>query len=89
MAAAQIKMEMFDAALNSLQTVLRCQPNNLKAHLRNTKVYIGKNELDYEKFKEGERTCTRRCRPSKRNQQSSEYYGKPKSDWKGVSEENG
>lgn len=45
MAAAQIKMQMFDAALNSLETVLRCQPGNLKAHFRKAKVYIGKNEL--------------------------------------------
>ncbi|CAH1116493.1 unnamed protein product [Phaedon cochleariae] len=45
MAAAQIKMEMYDAALNSLQVVLRCQPNNVKAHFRKAKVYIGKNDL--------------------------------------------
>lgn len=38
MAAAQIKMEMFDAALTSLQIVLRCQPNNVKAHFRKAKV---------------------------------------------------
>ncbi|KAJ8928885.1 hypothetical protein NQ314_018491 [Rhamnusium bicolor] len=45
MAAAQIKMEMYEAALNSLQVVLRCQPNNIKAHYRKAKVYIGKNDL--------------------------------------------
>lgn len=45
MAAAQIKMQMFDAALNSLETVLRCQHGNLKAHFRKAKAYIGKNEL--------------------------------------------
>ncbi|XP_018576191.1 peptidyl-prolyl cis-trans isomerase FKBP8 isoform X2 [Anoplophora glabripennis] len=45
MAAAQIKMEMFDAALSSLQIVLRCQPNNVKAHFRKAKVYVGKNDL--------------------------------------------
>lgn len=46
MAAAQIKMEMYDAALNSLQTVLKCQPRNIKAHFRQAKVYIGKNNLN-------------------------------------------
>ncbi|KAG5899548.1 hypothetical protein JTB14_008234 [Gonioctena quinquepunctata] len=45
MAAAQLKMEMYEAALNSLQTVLRCQPNNVKAHFRKAKVYLGKNDL--------------------------------------------
>ncbi|KAJ8925653.1 hypothetical protein NQ315_009498, partial [Exocentrus adspersus] len=45
MAAAQIKMEMYDAALTSLQIVLRCQPNNVKAHFRKAKVYMGKNDL--------------------------------------------
>ncbi|KAJ8955907.1 hypothetical protein NQ318_005455 [Aromia moschata] len=40
MAAAQIKMEMYDAALNSLQIVLRCQPNNVKAHFRKGRVNI-------------------------------------------------
>lgn len=38
MAAAQIKLELYDAALNSLQTVLRCQPNNVKALFRKAKV---------------------------------------------------
>lgn len=46
MAAAQIKMEMYDAALNSLQSVLRCQPNNLKAHFRKAKAYFGKNDMN-------------------------------------------
>lgn len=46
MAAAQIKLEMFDAALNSLQTVFRCQPNNIKAHFRKAKAYIGKNDIN-------------------------------------------
>lgn len=45
LAAAQIKLQMFDAALNSLQTVFRCQPNNIKAHFRKAKAYIGKNEI--------------------------------------------
>lgn len=38
MAAAQLKVENYDGALTSLQTVLRCQPNNLKAHFRKAKV---------------------------------------------------
>lgn len=46
MAAAQIKIEMYDPALNSLQTVIRCQPNNLKAHFRRAKAYIGKNDMN-------------------------------------------
>nr|CAI5846159.1 unnamed protein product [Callosobruchus analis] len=45
MAAAQIKMEAYDQALTSLQTVLTCQPDNVKAHFRKAKVYIGKNDL--------------------------------------------
>ncbi|EFA06496.1 peptidyl-prolyl cis-trans isomerase FKBP8 [Tribolium castaneum] len=45
MAAAQIKLELYDAALNSLQTVLRCQPNNVKALFRKAKVHKGKNDL--------------------------------------------
>lgn len=38
MAAAQIKLGHYDAALNSLQTVLRCQPDNIKALYRKAKV---------------------------------------------------
>ncbi|CAG9860350.1 unnamed protein product [Phyllotreta striolata] len=45
MAAAQIKMENYNAALSSLQIVLKCQPNNVKAHFRKAKVFIGKNDL--------------------------------------------
>ncbi|XP_072388478.1 peptidyl-prolyl cis-trans isomerase FKBP8 [Diabrotica undecimpunctata] len=45
MAAAQIKMEMYSAALNSLQVVLRCQPNNVKAHYRKAMAYKGQNDL--------------------------------------------
>lgn len=40
MAAAQIKMENYSAALSSLQIVLKCQPNNVKAHFRKAKVNI-------------------------------------------------
>ncbi|XP_056638956.1 peptidyl-prolyl cis-trans isomerase FKBP8 [Diorhabda sublineata] len=45
MAAAHIKIEQFGAALNSLQIVLRCQPDNVKAHFRKAKAYIGQNDL--------------------------------------------
>ncbi|CAH0550282.1 unnamed protein product [Brassicogethes aeneus] len=45
MAAAQIKLESYDAALLSLNTVLRCQPNNVKALFRKAKVHRGKNDL--------------------------------------------
>lgn len=38
MAAAQLKLGLHDAALNSLQIVLRCQPDNLKALFRKAKV---------------------------------------------------
>lgn len=45
MAAAQIKLELYDAALTSLQTVLRCQPNNIKALFRKATIYKEKNDL--------------------------------------------
>ncbi|XP_076266990.1 peptidyl-prolyl cis-trans isomerase FKBP8-like [Rhynchophorus ferrugineus] len=45
MASAQIKMELYDQALTSLQTVLRCQPENIKALYRKAKVHISKNDL--------------------------------------------
>lgn len=38
MAAAQMKLGAYDAALQSLQIVLRCQPNNVKALYRKAKV---------------------------------------------------
>lgn len=38
MAAAQLKQGAHDAALNSLQNVLRCQPNNIKALYRKAMV---------------------------------------------------
>lgn len=40
MAAAQIKLELYDAALTSVQAVLRCQPNNVKALFRKAKVRL-------------------------------------------------
>jgi len=45
MASAQIKMELFDQALTSLQTVLRCQPDNVKALFRKAKIHSAKNDL--------------------------------------------
>lgn len=38
MAVAQMKLGHYDAALNLLQTVLRCQPDNIKALYRKAKV---------------------------------------------------
>lgn len=40
MAAAQMKQGAYDAALQSLHIVLRCQPNNVKALYRKSKVSI-------------------------------------------------
>ena len=40
MAMAQIKLGSDDAALQSLETVLRCQPNNIKALFRKAKVFL-------------------------------------------------
>lgn len=34
LAAAQLKCEAYDAALKSVDNVLRCQPNNVKALFR-------------------------------------------------------
>ncbi|XP_066157485.1 peptidyl-prolyl cis-trans isomerase FKBP8-like isoform X2 [Euwallacea fornicatus] len=45
MASAQIKMELFEQALVSLQTVLCCQPDNIKALFRKAKIHTAKNEL--------------------------------------------
>lgn len=45
MAAAQLKLELYDAALQSLQTVLRCQPENVKALFRKAKVCRAKNDV--------------------------------------------
>ncbi|KAF5307152.1 hypothetical protein FQR65_LT00668 [Abscondita terminalis] len=45
MAAAQLKLELYDAALQSLQTVLRCQPDNVKALFRKARVYKAKNDI--------------------------------------------
>ncbi|KAL3285718.1 hypothetical protein HHI36_000247 [Cryptolaemus montrouzieri] len=45
LAAAQIKLESYDAALTSLKTVLQCQPNNIKALYRQAKVYKAKTDI--------------------------------------------
>lgn len=45
MAAAQLKLELYDAALQSLQTVLRCQPDNVKALFRKAKIHRAKNDV--------------------------------------------
>ncbi|KAK9883977.1 hypothetical protein WA026_004912 [Henosepilachna vigintioctopunctata] len=45
LAAAQIKLESYDAALNSLKTVLQCQPQNIKALYRQAKIYKAKNNV--------------------------------------------
>lgn len=39
MAAAQLKLLAYDAALRSIQLVLNCQPNNVKALFRKSKIY--------------------------------------------------
>lgn len=38
MAAAQMKVEAYDIALKSLEAILRCQPDNVKALYRKGKV---------------------------------------------------
>lgn len=38
MGAAQIKVEAYDVAMKSLDAVLRCQPDNVKALFRKGKV---------------------------------------------------
>lgn len=45
MAAAQMKQGAYDAALQSLHIVLRCQPNNVKALYRKSKVLKAKNDI--------------------------------------------
>ena len=39
MAAAQMKIEAYEAALKSVDNVLRCQKDNVKAIYRKSKVY--------------------------------------------------
>lgn len=45
MAAAQMKLQAHDAALRSLQLVLTCQPNNVKALYRKGKVLLAQSQV--------------------------------------------
>ena len=45
LAAAQMKLEAYDAALRSLQLVLTCQPTNVKALFRKGKVLMAQNQV--------------------------------------------
>ena len=38
MAMAQLKIQSYEPALNSVEAVLKCQPNNIKALFRKGKV---------------------------------------------------
>jgi hypothetical protein len=40
LAAAQMKIKAYDAALQAVENVLRCQPNNVKAVFRKGKVFV-------------------------------------------------
>jgi FK506-binding protein 8 len=40
LAAAQMKIKAYDTALQSVENVLRCQPNNVKAVFRKGKVLV-------------------------------------------------
>jgi hypothetical protein len=40
LAAAQMKIKAYDAALQAVENVLRCQPNNVKAVFRKGKVLV-------------------------------------------------
>lgn len=44
LAAAQMKIKAYDAALQSVENVLRCQPNNVKAVFRKGKILAAKGE---------------------------------------------
>lgn len=44
LAAAQVKIKAYDAALQSVENVLRCQPNNVKAVFRKGKILAAKGE---------------------------------------------
>lgn len=45
MAQAQMKIQAFEAALKSVDTVLQCQPNNVKALFRKGKILEGKADV--------------------------------------------
>jgi FK506-binding protein 8 len=46
MAAAQLKLKAYDAALTSVEAVLKCQPNNSKALYRKGKILTSKEDTD-------------------------------------------
>jgi FK506-binding protein 8 len=46
LAAAQLKMEAHDAALKSVENVLRLQPNNVKALFRKSKILTSKGQTE-------------------------------------------
>lgn len=46
LAQAQIKIQAFDAALSSIDVVLRCQPNNVKALFRKAKILESKADVE-------------------------------------------
>lgn len=46
LAQAQIKIQAFDAALSSIDIVLRCQPNNVKALFRKAKILESKADVE-------------------------------------------
>jgi FK506-binding protein 8 len=46
LAQAQIKIQAFDAALSSIDIVLRCQPNNVKALFRKAKIIESKADVE-------------------------------------------
>ncbi|XP_071442002.1 peptidyl-prolyl cis-trans isomerase FKBP8 [Hetaerina americana] len=46
LAAAQLKIKAYDSALASVQTVLRCQPKNVKALFRKGKILAAKGDTE-------------------------------------------
>lgn len=46
LAAAQTKIEAWEAAMKSVETVLRCQPNNVKALYRKGKILDAKGDTN-------------------------------------------
>jgi hypothetical protein len=45
LAASQMKIQAFDSALSSVENVLRCEPNNIKALFRKGKVCVYLNGI--------------------------------------------
>ncbi|XP_046403600.1 peptidyl-prolyl cis-trans isomerase FKBP8 [Ischnura elegans] len=46
LAAAQLKIKAYDSALSSVQTVLRCQPKNVKALFRKGKILAARGDTE-------------------------------------------